>query len=110
MVGLLAFPSPRLAAAFTAGLPRGGIVLLALALPGTASARFSPAARQAGTAQRAGTFVVLTVAGYADGEPAGPGQQANPSAFSPASQLAAAVGAPLSQPVTVNCASREWSC
>jgi hypothetical protein len=54
--------------------------------------------------------VVLTVAGYADGEPAGAGQQARPSAFSPAGQLAAAVSGPLAQPVTVNCASREWAC
>jgi hypothetical protein len=109
-VGVLAFPDARLAAAFAAGLPRGGIVLRAFALPGTASARFSAAARQAGTAEQTGPFVVLTVAGYADGEPAGAGQQARPSAFSPAGQLAAAVSGSLAQPVTVDCASREWSC
>jgi hypothetical protein len=84
--------------------------LQALALPGTASARFSPEARQAATARRDGPFVVLTAAGYADGEPAGAGQEAHPAIFGPAAQLAAAIIAPLTQPVTVNCQSPEWSC
>jgi hypothetical protein len=112
-VGVLAFPSARLAATFSARLPSGAgaaIPLRALALPGTAGARFTDGARQAATAQHAGPFVVLTTAGYADGEPAGAGQQARSSDFAPAGQLAAEVIGPLTRPVTVDCNSRAWSC
>jgi hypothetical protein len=119
-IGVLAFPSPRAAGAFAAQLPAGSaqlpassaksIPLLALALPDTASSRFSPRARQATTVGHVGPFVVLTVAGYADGQPAGTGQEARPSVFAPAAQLAGEVIGPMTRPVTVNCASREWSC
>lgn len=111
-IGVLAFPSPHLAAAFAARVPGrgGGLALQALALPGTASALFSASARQAATSRRAGPYVVLTVAGYADGQPAGRGQEARPQVFAPASQLAADVAAPLTAPARVDCNSREWSC
>jgi hypothetical protein len=119
-IGVLAFPSPRDAGAFAAQLPAGSaqlsadsaksIPLRALALPDTASSRFSPRARQATTVGHVGPFVVLTVAGYADGQPAGAGQEARPSVFAPAAQLAGEVIGPMTRPVTVNCASREWSC
>jgi hypothetical protein len=112
-VGVLAFPDAHLAAAFSARLPHGAtaaIPLRALALPGTASALFSADARQAATARQEGPFVVLTAAGYADGEPTGADQEAHPAIFAPAAQLAAAIIAPLTQPVTVNCHSPEWSC
>lgn len=112
-VGVLAFPSARLAAAFWAGLHStagGAVPLRALALPGTATARFSASARQAATAMHDGPFVVLTVAGYADGQPAGAGQEPRLSVFAPAAQLASEVAGPLSRPVTVDCASPAWSC
>jgi hypothetical protein len=126
-IGVLAFPSPRAAGAFAAQLPAGSaqlpagsaqlpagsaksIPLRALALPDTASSRFSPRARQATTVGHVGPFVVLTVAGYSDGQPAGAGQEARPSVFAPAAQLAGEVIGPMTRPVTVNCASREWSC
>ncbi len=112
-IGVLAFPSPRDAGAFAAQLPAGfakSIPLRALALPDTASSRFSPRARQATTVGHVGPFVVLTVAGYADGQPAGAGQEARPSVFAPAAELAGEVIGPMTRPVTVNCASREWSC
>lgn len=112
-VGVLAFPTPKLAASFAAGLAspgKGPMPLQALALPGTASALFTAGAEQAATARHAGPYVVLTVSGYADGEPAGAGQEARPGAFTPASQLAATVLAPLTRPVTVNCARPAWSC
>jgi hypothetical protein len=112
-VGVLAFPDARLARAFLAALKpaaAGIFPLRALAVPGTASALFTTDARQAGTARQAGSFVVLTVSGYADGEPAGTGQESRPAIFAPASQLAASVAGPLSQPVQVNCNSAEWSC
>ncbi len=112
-IGVLAFPSPRDAAEFAAGLSASSakaIPLRALALPDTASSQFSTVARQAATAGHHGPFVVLTVAGYADGQPAGAGQEGRLSAFAPAAELASEVIGPLTRSVTVNCASREWSC
>jgi hypothetical protein len=112
-IGVLAFPSTHYATAFAAGLPASAattIPLGALALRGTASSLFSAAARQEATARHDGPFVVLTVAGYADGQPAGPGQEARPAAFAPAAQLAGELIGALTRPVTVNCASPAWSC
>jgi hypothetical protein len=111
-IGVLAFPSPARAAAFAHAaraerLPAG---LRALALPGTASARFSDSARQAAVSRARGPYAVLAVAGYADGRPAAATGQARPSVFSPARQLVRAIAARLAKPVTVNCASPEWSC
>lgn len=112
-VGVFAFPSARRAAAFSAGLSAdhtGVFALIALAVPGTASSLFSPQARQSTTTRQAGPFVILTVAGYADGQPAGSGQQARPEIFAPAAQFAAEVGRPLTAPIQVNCHSPQWSC
>lgn len=111
-VGVLAFPTARDASAFATGLSASTktIPLRALALPGTASALFRAAARQSATARRDGSFVVLTVAGYADGEPTGRGQEARAAIFAPAAQLAGDVIGPLTHPVTVNCAGKAWSC
>jgi hypothetical protein len=112
-IGVLAFPNSRDAGIFAARLPgaeAGPISLQPLALPDTASSQFGSTAGQAGTASHGGPFVVLTVAGYADGEPAGVGQQARPAIFAPANQLAGQVIGPLTRPTTVNCASRAWSC
>jgi hypothetical protein len=112
-VGVLAFGSARAAAAFARGLPAGqaGVTSLgAEAFPGTASATFDDAARQASAAEQQGPFVVLTVAGYADGRPAAATTESRGSVFAPAAQLAAEVIGPLAAPVQVNCASREWSC
>jgi hypothetical protein len=112
-VGVLAFPTSRLATAFVARLPTAGtdgLVLRAFALAGTASARFTAPARQAATSRVAGPFVVLTVAGYTDGEPSGPGQEPRTGIFAPARQLAAEVASALSRAVHVNCGNPEWSC
>jgi hypothetical protein len=112
-VGVLAFPSARLADSFASRLAATSapaMPLRSLAVAGTATALFSPAARQSAIARHAGPFVVLTVAGYADGEPKGAGQQARPSVFAPATQLAAEILRPLIRPQEVNCASEEFSC
>ena len=124
--GVLAFPDRARAAAFTRRLPAGRLpagrlpagrpghppaaALRALALPGTASARFTAAARQTATARQDGPYVLLTVAGYADGRPAAATREFNPAAFSAAPQLARQILAPLNQPAVVNCARRQWSC
>jgi hypothetical protein len=112
-VGVLAFASGRSAERFVRGLPAGrsGVAgLSALAFPGTASAVFSDAARQASTAQRQGPYVVLTVSGYADGRPAAATLEARGSVFSPATQLASRIIGPLTVPAVVNCRSPQWSC
>jgi hypothetical protein len=109
--GVLAFPTPAKAAAFmraTAAdrLPAG---LRALSFPRTASARFNDAARQVVTERQAGPYVVITVAGYADGRPAS-AARGRPSVFAPARQLASDILTPLAQPAAVNCANPEWAC
>ncbi|MBO0839127.1 MAG: hypothetical protein J2P28_26955 [Actinobacteria bacterium] len=112
-IGVLAFPTPHLAAAFSAGLPAHGStpVLQTFALDGTASALLKPPqARQIGSARAAGPYVVLTVAGYTDGEPTGPGQQARPAIFAPAAQLAADIASVLAAPAHVDCTKPQWSC
>ena len=120
--GVLAFPDRARAAAFTRRLPAavsrraapggapGAAALRALALPGTASARFTAAARQTATARQDGPYVLLTVAGYADGRPAAATGEFDPVAFSAARQLAREILAPLNRPAVVNCARRQWSC
>jgi hypothetical protein len=111
--GVLAFPSPARAAAFAVAFARSSPLpagLRAFGLAGTVTARFNDAARQAETAEHAGPYVLLTVAGYADGRPASATAQHRRSVFLPASQLGREILTPLSRPVTVNCASREWAC
>jgi hypothetical protein len=111
--GVLAFPDRARAAAFTRGLPPGrppGAALRALALPGTASARFTAAARQTATARQDGPYVLLTVAGYADGRPAAATGEFDATAFSAAGQLAREILTPVNRAAVVNCARRQWSC
>jgi hypothetical protein len=110
--GVLVFPTPGRAAAFAHAvawnpLPAG---LRAYSLTGTAIARFGDPARQSAVAEQSGPYVVLTVAGYADGRPASATGQRRPAIFAPARQVAQEILAPLSRPVKVNCASREWTC
>ena len=112
-VGVLVFPTPAKADAFYARLPLVSYPatgLRALAIPGTAAALFDDAARQASAAQLAGPYVVLAVAGYADGRPANAADERRDSVFDPASQLVSAVAAPLARPVTVRCGTTEWAC
>jgi hypothetical protein len=108
-LGVLAFPDVRAALSFVSA-DRDSDGLDALALPGTAAARFSDAAREAGTARRSGPYVILSVAGYADGRPATATGEQRASDFAPASQLSTAIAAPLDAPVVVRCGTREWSC
>jgi len=113
-VGVLAFPTPAASRSFYHRLPPSAFPatgLRAFGVPGTAAARFDDAARQASAAQRTGPYVVLVVAGYADGRAASATGERRPPAFAPASQLAGAVTAPLSAPEVVDCRVKtEWSC
>jgi hypothetical protein len=112
--GVLAFPSPGKARAFDRGLrtarPRAA-ALRALAFPGTAAARFADDARETAIARQDGPYVLLTVAGYADGRPAAAAGHNNPLTFDAAGSLAKAILTPLNRPAVVNCAAtRQWSC
>jgi hypothetical protein len=84
--------------------------LRAFAVPGTAGASFTEAARQVMTGRQQGPYVVLAVAGYADGRPAAASRQPRYAIFRPARQLAAEVLGPLSAPGDVTCAQPEWLC
>jgi len=112
-IGVLAFPSSHDAAAFFGALPTGGRLsgtVRAFALAGTGAARFTDAARQFAKARRAGPFVVLVAAGYADGRARSATAEPRPSIFSPASELAAEILRPLTAPVAVQCGTPQWSC
>jgi hypothetical protein len=112
--GVLAFPSPGQARKFADGLSAGrppARALRALALPGTASALFSDAARQAATVRQHGPYVLLTVAGYTDGRPAAATGEYDKPVFTAAGQLAKDILVPLSRPAVVDCAAvRQWAC
>lgn len=112
-IGVLAFGGGPAASAFRRSLrPHGSHVigLRAAAFAGTASARFTDAARQASAARQRGPYVVVVVAGYADGRSAAATGERRASVFAPAAQLAAAVLAPLAAPARVNCGSPAFSC
>ena len=113
-VGVLAFPDPTASARFYNQMPGARFPatgLRALALAGTPAARFDDAARQASAAQHTGPYVLLAVAGYADGRSASSTGERRPSAFSPAGQLLTVVTGPLRQVEVPNCQNKsEWSC
>jgi hypothetical protein len=113
-VGVLAFPTQNAAYGFDSSMPATSFPatgLHALAFDGTAAARFDDAARQLSQAELTGPYVVLVVAGYADGRPASATGEQRPDAFGPATQIADAVYAPLNAPEVVNCQVKsEWSC
>ncbi len=112
-IGVLAFPTPRQAAAFLARYadnhsPVHG--LHAAAFPGTSAAAFNDPARQAASSRQDGPYAVLTVAGYTDGRRATATGERQTVPFEPATELAEDVGTPLGQPVTLTCHRPEWSC
>jgi len=112
-LGVLVFGSSARASGFYDSLPPAqypATGLRALAMPGTPAALFGEAARQLAVAQLAGPYVVLAVAGYADGRPASADGERRDAVFDPATQLVTAVAVPLARPVAVRCGGTEWSC
>jgi type VII secretion-associated serine protease mycosin len=112
-LGVLAFASTARASDFYDNLPPvqyPATGLRALAMPGTPAALFGDAARQLAIAQQSGPYIVLAVAGYADGRPASANGERRDVVFDPAMQLATAVAEPLGRPVTVRCGGTEWTC
>jgi hypothetical protein len=113
-VGVVVFPDSGAAREFAAQMPRGGYPatgLQALALPGTAAGLFTAAARQASAIWVTGPYVVLAVAGYADGRPASQAAEPRPLVFGPVmSSIVTAVVKPLAAPEPVRCGNPEWTC
>jgi hypothetical protein len=110
--GVIAFPDPRRAAAFDKAVGRDKLPagLRAYRLARTGAGLFTEAARQTTMAKQAGPYVLLIVAGYADGRSAAATGQHRVAVFEPAAQLSRDILRPLTRMPTVNCASREWSC
>ena len=113
-VGVVVFPSNGAAHEFAAHVPRGedpATGLTALTLPRTAAALFKDKARQVSAVRVTGPYVVLAVAGYADGRRAGQATEPRPSVFGPAADaIVSAVVAPLAAPEPVHCGNPEWTC
>ena len=112
-LGVLAFPDARDASAFygavsTSDYPATG--LNALPVAGTAAALFGDRQRQSSSAQLAGAYVILAVAGYADGRPAQADGERRDSVFDPEDDLVRAVATRVDAPVTVRCGTSEWAC
>jgi hypothetical protein len=110
-VGVVVFADSGAARMFAAQVPTGTAAgLHALALQGTAAALFTDKSRQASAVKVTGPYVVLAVAGYADGRPASQAAEPRPSVFGPVSNIVSAVVAPLAAPESVRCGDPEWTC
>jgi hypothetical protein len=112
-VGVAVFPDNAAARGFASSVPataHPATGLNALAVSGTAAARFANPARQTTAVGVTGPYVVLAVSGYADGRPASKGAEPRDSAFGPATPLLAAVEAPLAAPQRVSCGTPEFRC
>jgi hypothetical protein len=94
--------------ALTENSPRYG--LRAHVVAGTAAGQFGSAARQVMTGRQRGPYVVLGVAGYADGRPSFSARHHRDGIFRPAAQLAAEILTPLTAPPEVSCGRPEWLC
>jgi hypothetical protein len=112
-VGVVVFPSNADARGFARSVPAGtypATGLNALAVSGTAAARFTNPGRQTATSRVTGPYVVLAVSGYADGRPAGSAAEPRDSVFGPAGRLVAAAVSPLAAPERVSCGTPEFTC
>jgi hypothetical protein len=112
-VGVLAFPDDAAAHQFAGAVPQRkypATGLRALTLPGTAAALFTDQARQSAVVRVTGPYVVLAVAGYADGRPASAATEPRSSAFLATGQLVTAVVRPLAVPQRVSCGTPEFTC
>jgi hypothetical protein len=112
-VGVVVFPDNAAARGFASSVPATAYPatgLNALAVSGTAAARFTNSARQATADGVTGPYVVLAVSGYADGRPASKAAEPRDSVFGPSTRLVAAVEAPLAAPQRVSCGTPEFRC
>ncbi|MBO2459136.1 hypothetical protein [Actinomadura violacea] len=118
-VGVVVFADPWAADRAFKTIPgshgaTGGSVrpaLRAAPFPGTASARFTDAARQDRTSGRGGPYVVLTTSGETDGRPAAAVRKERPGEpFAIAPQLGDTIARTLSAKALPDCHESGWKC
>jgi len=111
-VGVVVFPDQQAAYKARREIPGSPTALRAAAFPGTVAARFDDAARQVGTAERGGPYLVLTTAGHSDGRPAAAvrGKQQPGDLFGLVPQLGHAIAQNLSTRALPDCTSADWQC
>lgn len=84
--------------------------LRALPIARTPAELFTDAARQFGTTERAGPYIVLTAAEQTDGRPARLVSAPRAGVFDAVPQIGHSIGLSLAQRALPNCKSREWQC
>lgn len=110
-VGVAAFPDQQAAYRARQQIKGSATALRAAGFPGTAAGRFGDPARQAGTVERAGPYLLLTTSGQTDGRPAAAVRdRKDEQIFTIAPQLAHSVGRGLSERALPDCSSGEWEC
>ncbi|SEF85062.1 PknH-like extracellular domain-containing protein [Thermomonospora echinospora] len=111
-VGVVVFPDQQAAYQARQEIPGSPTALRAAAFPGTVAARFDDAARQSGTAERGGPYLVLTTAGQSDGRPATAvaGKQRPDDLFGLVPQLGHTIAQTLSTRALPDCTSADWQC
>jgi len=112
-IGLIAFPDEASAQAARHDLPAGNSVSPGVSAYGpadTVAARFNDAARQTGSVQQSGPYVVALTVGYTDGRPAAAVTQRQTDLYDLASQLISPVLGPISKRAVPDCGQKEWRC
>lgn len=109
-VGIAVFPDEWAAYRARLDVPGEATTLRSMPFPNTVTARFSDAARQSGSAERAGPYIVLTTSGYTDGRPAAATPKKREEIFDVAPQLATSIARSMSSQKLPDCTSREWMC
>jgi hypothetical protein len=113
-LGVVAFRDPAGATRAVRELPSGDKPepgLRALGFPGTVTARFNDAARQASVFKPGGPYIVMATAGQADGRPAKAIRKQNENLFDLAPEMAERIATTLARPARPDCTKPEtWSC
>ncbi|HEX2312391.1 MAG TPA: hypothetical protein VHJ17_01570 [Thermomonospora sp.] len=110
-IGVVVFPDQHAAHRARQQIPGSPTTLRAAAFPATPAALFNDAARQRGTAERGGPYLVLTTAGQSDGRPAAAVSQGRPQdLFGLVPQLGHTIAQNLSTRALPDCTDRDWEC
>lgn len=110
-VGVVVFPDQQAAYRARGQITGSTTALRAVAFPGTVAARFDDPARQSGSSERGGPYLVLTTAGQSDGRPAAAIRTPRPGGmFTVGPQLAHTIARTLSTRALPDCTSHDWQC